>query len=87
MTDPYRPINCEFHDILEAVATRRTTAVVVYLDDEGLPREVSAVIEDLGAREHVEFMRLGTSSSTALDIRLDRIVSVNGVRLTDFQAP
>lgn len=76
---PYQPISCDFHDHLEATATRRTTARIVYLDADGHAREVDASIEDLGSRDGEEYMRLRSGVS----IRLDRIVSVDGVRLSD----
>ncbi|MET0350983.1 MAG: hypothetical protein ABW067_14425 [Rhizobacter sp.] len=80
-TEPYQPISCEFHDVLESLATRSRRAVVVYLGEDGTPREVSAVITDLFGRDGVEFMTLDSGET----VRLDRIVTVDGVRLADFQ--
>lgn len=76
---PYQPISCDFHDHLEATATRRSTARIVYTDVDGRLREVDASIDDLASRDGEEFMRL----QSGLSIRLDRIVSVDGVRLSD----
>jgi len=32
MTTTYRPINCEFHDVLEATATSQRRVTIVYVD-------------------------------------------------------
>lgn len=80
MSEPYQPINCEFHDLLEHHAVRRTDSKVVYRDDAGARCEVTDTIADLGAEAGVEYMTL----SGGLRIRLDRIESVNGVALAGF---
>ena len=80
-SEPYQPISCEFHDVLESLATKARRAPVVYLGDDGTPHEVSAVIADLFGRDGIEYMTLDSGES----IRLDRIVMVDGVRLVDFQ--
>jgi len=80
-SEPYQPISCEFHDVLESLATRSRRAPVVYLGEDGAQREVSAVITDLFGRDGVEFMALDNGET----IRLDRLVTVDGVRLADFQ--
>lgn len=77
---PYRPINCDFHDILEATATRRTRARIEFVDESGGHRSVEARIVDIGGRNGAEYMTLETGES----VRLDRIVSVDGVRLATF---
>lgn len=76
---PYQPISCDFHDHLEATATRRTTVHIVYTDAEGRAHELDSIIDDLVSRDGEESMRLRAGVS----IRLDRIVSVDGVRLPD----
>lgn len=80
-SEPYQPISCEFHDVLESLATKARPAAVVYLGDDGTRHEVSAVIADLFGRDGVEFMQLDSGET----VRLDRIVTVDGVRLSDFQ--
>lgn len=77
---PYRPISCDFHDILEATATRRTRARIVFLDEDGGRRTVQARIVDLGAGPGGECMTLETGEV----VRLDRILSVDDARLAAF---
>lgn len=78
--EPYQPISCDFHDVLESLAVQARPAAVVYLDEDGTRHTVSEVIADLFGRDGVEYVRLGTGET----IRLDRLVTVNGVRLGDF---
>lgn len=77
---PYRPISCDFHDLLEAAATRRVPADIVFLDAGGRLRRQTARITDLSTRTAGEYMTLSTGEC----IRFDRIVSINGRRLADF---
>jgi len=78
--DDYRPISCEFHDVLESLATRRRRAVVVYRTDDGTTRQTEATLADLFGRGGIEYVTLDSGE----EIRLDRLVSVDGVRLADF---
>ncbi|KRA42466.1 hypothetical protein [Pseudoxanthomonas sp. Root630] len=82
-SDPYTPINCEFHDVLEATATRRTEAVIRFLDDDGATQERETRIVTLSARDGVEYAELGTGER----IRLDRLIAVGGSVLADFAPP
>ena len=69
----YNPIDCDFHDVLEAAATLRRNVAIDHLDDEGNRRVVDARIADLFAREGAEYMRLDDGSL----IRLDKLVSID----------
>lgn len=80
MTD-YRPVSCEFHDVLEATATRRIAAGIAFLDPQGHLQWRRARIADVVTRAGGEFIQLDTGE----EVRLDRIVSVDGVRLADAQ--
>lgn len=80
MTADYQPVSCEFHDVLETLAIRRNPVVIVYRDEHGAHAEVRDRILDVSARGGEEFMAL----QGGLSLRLDRIVSVNGVALADF---
>jgi Rho-binding antiterminator len=76
----YRPIDCEFHDVLEAAATTRKVVDVVFHDHAtGELTSRSARIVDLFSRSGEEFMTLDTGDT----MRLDRIVSVDQVMPTD----
>jgi Rho-binding antiterminator len=76
----YIPINCEFHDRLEDLATLRKPAVIHYLDENQATQQVEAVIKDVFSREGEEFIALNTGDL----IRLDRLIEVDGVRLDTF---
>lgn len=76
----YLPINCEFHDVLEATATRGRVASIVYMDVHGQRQAIDARIVDLLARHGEEHLQLDDGRR----LRLDRIVSVDGVRADAF---
>lgn len=80
MSTHYVPINCEFHDVLEATATTRRRVSIVYRGDDGLHHSVQARITDLQASGGVEHMLLDDGNI----LRLDAIVSVDGNQARDF---
>lgn len=71
---PYAPVDCDFHDRLEALATTRRRVHITSRNEEGREQESSeGVIVDIyttPAKE--EFLRLDDDTS----IRLDRILTV-----------
>ncbi len=70
MTDDatgYSPIDCDFHDILEAVATTRETIQVTFLDAKGLPQQRSGRIVDIFSRGGAEFLSISTGETVRLD--------------------
>jgi len=74
MADPYQPINCNFYDRLEALATLRKTIDLSYLDEEGVEQQQEGVlIQDLQTKEGVEYGYF----SSGLVLRLDRILKVS----------
>ena len=76
---PYQPIDCNYYDRLEAWATMRTISKIVFRDESGEHREVSARIENIYALNKVEYMRM----DNGLVLRLDSLVAVNNVPLPD----
>jgi len=76
----YHPISCEFHDLLEDLATLRRSAKIGFRDESGLTQHRDAVITDLFARDGAEYASLSTGEI----LRLDRLVEVNGARLADY---
>ncbi|MET0328159.1 MAG: hypothetical protein ABW163_05260 [Luteimonas sp.] len=78
--DTYRPISCDFHDLLEASATERRTARLEIRDADGALRQLSARITDIDTHADGEYARLDRGD----EIRLDRIVSIDGKRLADY---
>lgn len=79
--EDYVPINCEFHDVLESTATRRHAANIRFTDDAGTEHTVHARIADLITVDRVEYL----VTDAGQRVRLDRLVSVDGVKLADFR--
>jgi Rho-binding antiterminator len=75
----YQPISCDFHDLLESLATTRRTAEVAYREADGTLRTNSALIQDVYVRDRAEYLALRSGET----LRLDQIISVNGVKLAD----
>lgn len=70
----YRPINCEFHDVLESCATLRKTVHIESVLPDGTRQSRHAVIADIFSKGGAEYLTLGDGAS----IRLDLLVSVDG---------
>lgn len=81
MSAHYVPIDCEFHDVLEATATGRRAATVRHLDEDGQTRITHARIFDLYAKDGVEYLQLEDGHV----IRLDRIVSIDDAQRSAFE--
>ena len=69
----YTPINCDFYDELEALATLSKTAEVVFAT-QGAETRVKGIIKDLYVREGVEYLKM----DSGLEIRLDQLREVDG---------
>lgn len=70
----YRPINCEFHDVLESCATLRKTVHIESILPNGACQSRRAVIIDVFSRGGAEYLTLGDGET----VRLDALVSVDG---------
>jgi len=83
-TDPdpatYQPISCDFHDLLEALATQRRPTTVHFVGEDGAPAQRQGVITDLYSRGGAEYLVLDAGEP----LRLDRLVAVDGARRADF---
>ncbi|MFZ6748895.1 hypothetical protein [Undibacterium sp. Ren11W] len=77
----YRSVNCEFHDVLEALATRRQRCVLVYLAEDGSTKTCEALITDVYAKAGADYLRLDNAS----ELRLDRLLQVDGERPEQFE--
>lgn len=78
----YTPVSCDFHDQLEAFATLHQDCDLVYHDEANQVVEVSDRIVDVYASNHADFLKLKNGT----EIRLDRIISVNGQSVS-YSAP
>jgi peptide-methionine (R)-S-oxide reductase len=70
----YRPIDCSVYDKLEETAVRGTVAHFLIRDEDGGEREIQDRVQDIYARDGVEYMK----TAEGLEIRLDRLRAVNG---------
>jgi len=71
----YKPIDCNYYDRLEAWATTKTVSSIIYQDEAGEQKLLSAKIVDVYTQEKVEYLK--TDSGKV--IRLDALISVNDV--------
>ncbi|MFZ6843352.1 hypothetical protein [Undibacterium sp. RuTC16W] len=76
----YLPVNCEFHDVLESLATRRKRIVVHYHAGDGSLRSAESVITDVFAKSGADWLSLDGVTT----VRLDHIHSVDGIARKDF---
>jgi len=76
--EPYEPIDCDFHDELEAASTLGKSVELVLRTSEGRDEVVHDVIVDLGharlGEPEGEYMTLAGGRR----VRFDRIVSIDG---------
>jgi Rho-binding antiterminator len=72
--DEYKPVDCDFHDRLEELATLRQPARIAFRDERGEVREAEDRISDVYAADGVEYIRMEGGE----EIRLDRIERVEG---------
>ena len=52
----YKPISCEFHEVLESLAMTHKNADVEYLNTDGELRMINGVIRDVYARKVLELL-------------------------------
>ena len=69
---PYKPINCNFYDVILANATLKKNCKIVYTE-QGKTLETTAKILDVFSKKGAEFMTLDNDTV----IRLDKIDSIN----------
>lgn len=70
----YQPIDCNFYDILEALATRKRYVRIQYKTAIHQFKSEDSIIRDLYIKQGYEYMKLANGT----EVRLDRLVSVDG---------
>ena len=75
----YKPINCSFYDRLELWAMHKDPVVVFYNDEDNI-QMLTGVIHDIYSRQKVEYLLMDDQT----ELRLDSIISVNGIELQGF---
>lgn len=79
---PYQPINCEFHDLLEAHATLRKPVRIGIRNATGAIQHCTATITDLYAQNGAEYMSISNGDT----VRLDQIEEIDGTRSSHFSS-
>jgi len=78
--DDYKPVNCDFYDELEALATLKKESEIVFRADNEAKSVIRGRILDLYTRDRVEYMKL----NNGLEIRLDKIIEIDGKKREDY---
>lgn len=76
----YRPISCDYHDLLESFAMSCAPAQIRFRDAEDVVQRRSASIIDVFARDGSAYL----SMSTGETVRLDHLLDVNDFKLADY---
>jgi Rho-binding antiterminator len=75
MAEKYIPIDCNYYDRLLEIITRRQEALLVYRNLENVPIAVNTSFFDIYTKAGEEFLQLTDGTV----IRLDKIISLNGI--------
>jgi Rho-binding antiterminator len=78
MATDYKPIACDFYDVLEAAATRKQQVYLQYFNDLRQLCQGTNTIRTFITRDHAEYAQLASGE----EVRLDNII-----RLDDTPAP
>ena len=76
----YEPVNCEFHDILESLATQRKRVKIEIRTETGAVVARVATIADVFAKAGCEYLKLDDGEF----IRLDALIAVDGIPAKSF---
>ena len=77
----YQPINCDLHDRLLAHATLRRPVQLEWSAEDGNTETITARITDVYTKDKEEFLTIDEEGTAP--IRLDRLVSVDGLAFRD----
>ena len=80
--DNYVPINCGFYDQLEVFAMRKMKVDLRYTLNNKEVELNGAIIQNFKTPTDGEFL-MGIHENESLKIRLDHLVSVNGLNIQD----
>lgn len=80
--DVYVPINCGFYDQLEVFAMRKMKVDLTYTIKNKEVELNGAIIQNFTTQTDGEFL-IGTHKNEPLKIRLDRLISVNGINIQE----
>ncbi len=78
--DEYKMVSCDFEDQLEAWSTLRQSCKITYRSTESALVEAEGLIVDIYSADKADFLKLKDGTV----IRLDKIVSVNGKKVSEY---
>jgi Rho-binding antiterminator len=78
--DEYKMVSCDFEDQLEAWSTLRQNCQITYRSAEDELVEAEGLIVDIYSANKADFLKLKDGTV----IRLDKIVSVNGKKVSEY---
>ena len=81
--NPYRLIDCSFHDELEALAALRKPCEIQYRDAENMVQMVSSIIIDVYSAKGADFIKLQAGTV----IRADYLIAVDGKPIQFANSP
>lgn len=81
MQTSYKPIDCGYHDHIEAAASRRELVNLHFITASGEQIATSGIIENIETSGGEEFLQL----SSGEEIRLDRIVKLNDLTFPGYE--
>lgn len=76
----YKPISCDFHSELELRALHKKPVEIKFRDEKNEETSITALIDDLVTHKDGEFLILPDERK----IRLDKLISVDGLKLADY---
>ncbi|MFT5820352.1 MAG: transcriptional antiterminator Rof (Rho-off) [Crocinitomix sp.] len=84
-SDPYQPINCEFHDYLEHFATLRCPITLRYQLNGKATTVSKAIIYDLTGGRNGEYAHI-KNDTLDLKVRMDHIISIDAIEAKSFNS-
>ncbi len=81
MNTTYKPIDCGYHDQLEAAAVKRERVQIQYFTRAGESKTAIGVIQNIETTGGEEFLHLDSGET----IRLDHIVKLNEVTFPGYE--
>ena len=82
---PYQPVDCGFHDLLEAAVTRRTYSHLQYFTADWEFTTATTLLRDLTSERDADGLSEYVVIDTGERIRLDRVVNLNGTFAPPFR--
>lgn len=76
----YRPVNCEFHDVIEACAILQKSTTILARNADGTHRFIHAIISDIFARDGAEYLETQCGQL----IRLDELLAIDDQDVSNY---